>query len=56
MGDLTHKDIENFRKEAEDCLSQAANAATSLDRKFWEQLADGWTKLAKAVEAGRKQA
>jgi hypothetical protein len=51
MGDLTHKDIETFRKEAEECLSQAANAATLFDRKFWGRLAEEWTKLADEVEA-----
>jgi hypothetical protein len=47
---MTGSGAERFRREADECLRQAAKALSPLDKQSWSRMAKEWTKLAKDAE------
>lgn len=39
-------DVDQFRKQAEECRQQAEETINPLDKESWLQLSGEWTKLA----------
>ena len=48
-------DAARFRKQAEECREQAAQAINPLDKESWLRVAEEWLKLAMSAEKRRRE-
>jgi hypothetical protein len=48
-------DAARFRKQAEECREQAAEAVNPLDKEAWLRIAEEWLKLASSVDERRRR-
>jgi len=48
-----HRQAEDYRRQANECLQQAESAGNPLDKEAWLRMAAQWTRLAQDVERRR---
>jgi hypothetical protein len=49
-------DVDKFRREkAQDCHRRSIAAFDPVDKRFWSDLAEQWSKLVKEKEARRRR-